>query len=110
VDRLLLQRARWEGVFCAARWLHSHRTQDLRFSPNCQALPNANNPAAQFMQMLESDLERTGRFVALQVEDIKLRSRALAARAAAATAQGELDRIEGAPERCALLTNAKKAC
>jgi hypothetical protein len=51
------------------------------------------------MQMLEADLERTGKFVALQVEDIKLRSRALAARAAAATASGELDRIEGAHVR-----------
>ncbi len=63
------------------------------------------------MQMLESDLERTGRFVALQVEDIKLRSRALAARAAAATAQGELDRIEGAPERgaCYYLSPRRRA-
>ncbi len=49
------------------------------------------------MQMLESDLERAGKFVALQVEDIKLRSRALAARAAAATTPAELDRIEGMP-------------
>jgi hypothetical protein len=47
------------------------------------------------MQMLESDLERAGKFVALQVEDIKLRSRALAARAAAASTPAELDRIEG---------------
>ena len=51
---------------------------------------------ARFMTMLEADLERAGKFVTLQVEDIQLRSRALAARAASATAAAELDRIEGA--------------
>jgi hypothetical protein len=47
--------------------------------------------------MLEADLERATRFVTLQVEDIKLRSRSLAARAAGAVSPAELDRIEGAP-------------
>lgn len=50
----------------------------------------------RFMSILEADLERAGKFVALQVEDIQLRARALAARAAAASAPAELDRIEGA--------------
>ena len=52
--------------------------------------------SARFMAMLEADLERAGKFVALQVDDIQLRSRALAARAAAAATPAELDRIEGA--------------
>ena len=45
--------------------------------------------------MLEADLERAGKFVALQVDDIQLRARALSARAAAANTPAELDRIEG---------------
>ena len=52
------------------------------------------------MSMLESDLERASKFVSLQVEDIKLRSRTLVARAATATTPAELDRIEGATAAC----------
>ena len=47
------------------------------------------------MSTLEADLERAGKFVAQQVEDIQLRSRALAARAVSASSAAELDRIEG---------------
>ena len=52
--------------------------------------------SARFTSMLEADLERAGKFVALQVEDIQLRARALSARAAAANTPAEFDRIEGA--------------
>ena len=51
--------------------------------------------SACFTAMLEADLERAGKFVALQVDDIQLRARALSARAAAANTPAELDRIEG---------------
>ncbi len=73
--------------------LMSPRMPLFRFA---QAMPASGYAGAQFMEMLEADLERANKFVALQVEDLKLRSRALGARAAAAATPAELDRIEGA--------------
>ena len=48
------------------------------------------------MEILEDDVQRIGRFVAAQVEELKLRARALSTRVAASTTPSELNRIEGA--------------
>ena len=86
-------------------------------SATLQAVASTSSVPAQFMQMLEADLQRISKFVTLQVDDIKLRARALSSRAAAAQTMDELKRIEGAIARAqqhtcrhSVLTRAARSC
>ena len=54
-----------------------------------------SNPESQFQEMLEDDMQRVGRFVAAQKEDLHLRARAMVSRAALASSASEINKLEG---------------
>ena len=68
----------------------------------CQLM--RSSPEAQFMEMLEDDMQRVGRFVAGQKEELHARVRAMVSRAAVASSASEINKLEGMCAGCAALS------